>query len=31
MLKIADFGTAIFFNENIKLTDFVGTAYYMAP
>lgn len=30
-LKIADFGSAVFNNLNKKLTDLVGTPYYMAP
>jgi calcium-dependent protein kinase len=30
-LKIADFGTAVFFDPNKKLKDLVGTPYYMAP
>lgn len=30
-LKIADFGSATFYNDNKKLTELVGTPYYMAP
>lgn len=30
-LKIADFGTAVFNNLDKKLSDMVGTPYYIAP
>lgn len=30
-LKIADFGTAVFYSSTKKLKDVVGTPYYMAP
>lgn len=30
-LKIGDFGTATIFKEDTRLTDIVGTPYYIAP
>ena len=30
-IKIIDFGTSVIFDENIKLSEYAGTPYYVAP